>query len=81
MINNDKTYKQLVAYAYLIFQKAGIFMNIFKTWNIKIAADHTFVNLKTHMHKEYLDLQEVGGLTIKNSSLSHANMIQELKVH
>ena len=77
MINIGKMDTQLVTYAYLIFQKAGIFM----TLNMKIAANCTFANLKTYMRKEYLDPQEVGSLTINNLSLSQANMIQELKVH
>ena len=59
MINNNKTDTQLVTYAYLFFQKAGILMDALKTWNTKIAADCTFTNLKTYMRKEYLDLQEV----------------------
>ena len=58
-----------------------MFMDTIKTWNMKISAYPTYANLKTHMRKEYLDLQEVGGITINNSSLSQANMIQELKVH
>ena len=33
------------------------------------------------MHQEYLDLQEVGRLTVNNSLLNQANVIQELKDH
>ena len=79
MINNSKTDTQLVTYAYLIFQKSDIFMDALTIWNIKIASDRTLANLRTHIRKEYLDLQEVGGLTINNSSLSQVNMVQELK--
>ena len=80
MINNDKMDTQLVTYVYLIFQKSSIFMDSLTAWNMKIASDRTFANLKIHMRKDYLDLQEVGG-PINNLSLSQANMIQELKVH
>ena len=81
MISNDKTDTQLVTYAYLIFQKSGIFMDGLKSWNTKTAQDCTFVNFKFHMRKEYLDSQEVGGLTINNSTLNQVNMIQETKDH
>ena len=33
------------------------------------------------MRQEYLDLQEVGGLTVNNSLLNQANVIQDLKDH
>ena len=81
MIGNGKTDTQLVTYAYLIFQKTGIFMEGLKSWNAKPTADRTFVNFKMHMRSEYLDLQEVGGLTINNSTLSQVNLVKELKSH
>ena len=33
------------------------------------------------MQQEYINLQAVGGLTIKNMSLNHINIIEELKSH
>ena len=81
MIGNGKTDTQLVTYAYLIFQKTGIFMEGLKSWNARPTPDKTFVNLKMHMQREYLDLQEVGGLTVNNSTLSQVNLVQELKIH
>jgi len=33
------------------------------------------------MHKEYNNLDEVGGLTINDSALNQANILQELKKH
>ena len=56
-------------------------MDSLKRWNQKASVDKTYRNLKIYMRKEYLDLQEVGGLTINNSSLSQANLVQELKEH
>ena len=56
-------------------------MKELKSWNAKPTADRTFVNFKTHMQSEYLDLQEVGGLTINNSTLSQVNLVKELKSH
>ena len=81
MTSNDKTDKQLVTYVYLIFQKSGIFMNGLKLWNKKTAQDSTFTNFKTPLRKEYSDLQEVGSITINNSSLNQVKMIQEIKDH
>ena len=37
--------------------------------------------MKTFMRKEYLDLQDVGGLTVHNSNLNQMNLVQELKQH
>ena len=81
LLGNGKTDMQLVTYAYLIFQKTGIFMDGLKVWNSKASNLKTFVNFKVHMRKEYSDLQDVGGLTIQNTMPNQANMIQELKDH
>ena len=78
LTSNARTDKQLVTYAYLIFQKSGIFMEALKKWNKKPAADQTYSNMKTFMRKEYNDLDAVGGLTVANSSI---NMVKELKEH
>ena len=50
-------------------------------WNKKHIEDKTFANYKIFMRTEYLNLQEVGGLTVKNSILNQVNIIQELKIH
>ena len=76
LIQNQSTDTQLVTYAYLVFQKTGIFMTSLKEWNAKPDADKTFVNFKVFMRQQYLDLQAVGGLMIQHSSL---NIVQELK--
>ena len=56
-------------------------MEGFKLWNAKPTADRTFVNFKTHMRSENLDLQKVGGLAINISTLSQVNLVKELKIH
>ena len=78
LLNKDETDTQLVDYGYLIFQKSGIFQDSLRKWNNKPDADQTFRNFKTFMRKEYLDLQDVGGLTVQTSSL---NLVKELKEH
>ena len=81
LLDNGKTDTQQVTYAYLIFQKTGIFMDGLKMWNSKPNNTKTFSNFRLHMRQEYLDLQDVGGLTINNSINNQANLIQELKDH
>ena len=81
LLNNAKSDTQLVTYAYLIFQKNGIFMEGLKSWNSKASNTKTFSEFKKHMRQEYSDLQDVGGLTINNSLTNQVNMIQELKDH
>ena len=78
LLKNGKTDTQLVTYAYLCFQNAGIFQNSLKDWNAKPLQDQTFNNFKLYMRKEYNELQAVGGLTVPTSSL---NLIRELKEH
>ena len=76
LLSNRKTDTQLVTYAYLCFQKVGIFQNSLLRWNAKLVADKTFALFKIFMRKEYLDLDAVGGLTVESSSL---NLIRELQ--
>ena len=78
LLDNPKSDKQLVIYAYLCFQKTGIFQQSLKEWNAKPVADQTFPNFKVFMRKEYMDLQAVGGLTVPTSSI---NLLQQLKDH
>ena len=75
LTSNAKSDTQLVNMAYLIFQKSGIFMNSLREWNKKTPADKTYVNMKSFMRNEYLQLQEVGGLTIQNSMTNQANLV------
>ena len=67
---------QLITYAYLVFQKAGIFMTSLKDWNAKNPQLKTFACFKIYTRQQYLDLEAVGGLAIQTSSF---NLIQELK--
>ena len=81
LLENAKTDTQLVTYAYLIFQRTGIFMEGLKKWNSKASRDKSFANFKIHMRQEYSDLQDVGGLSVNNTLLNQANILQELKDH
>ena len=46
---NARSDTQLVTYAYLIFQRTGIFMQSLINWNLKADMDKTFPNFKAFM--------------------------------
>ena len=58
-----------------------MFMDGLKKWNSQATNLKTFSNFRKDIRQEYLDLQDVGGLTINNSIVNQTNMIQELKDH
>ena len=47
--NNDKTDRQLVQIAYLIFNRTRAFVDALKAWNAQEDATKTFALFKTHM--------------------------------
>ena len=75
--NNDKTDKQLVQIAYLIFNRTRAFVDSLKKWNEKKLEEKTFANFKTHMREEHHALKRVGALTVQDSALYQANLIQQ----
>ena len=76
LLLNPKTDKQLVTYAYLIFQKSGIFMQSLKDWDVQPPRTQFFSNSKVFMRRQHREVRKVGGLTIQNSS---PNMMKEIK--
>ena len=78
MTGNDKTDRQLVAMAYLIFNRTNAYTDALKTWNVKAATDKTFANFKVHLRTEFHALRRVGALTIQNSSI---NMLRDITTH
>ena len=75
---SDRKRLQLV---YCIFQKTGAFTDSLKTWNGKPQADKTYNNFRVFMRKEHNDLEDVGALTMTNSALNQANLVQHLQNH
>ena len=73
-----KTDKQLVTYAYLIFQESGIFMQSLKDWNVQPPRTQFFLNFKVFMRRQHHEVKKVGGITIQNSS---PNMMKEIKAN
>ena len=73
-----KTDSQLVDYAYLIFNRCQVFSDYLISWNKKDSADQTFGNMKLHMREAYLQLGQVGRLSIKDSSI---NMLEKMTNH
>ena len=69
---------QLVDYAYLIFNRCQVFSDHLISWNNKANADQTYTNMKTHMREAYLELEQVGRLSIKDSNI---NMLEQMTTH
>jgi hypothetical protein len=81
LLNKAKTDTQLVDTAYFIFQKSGLFRDSLNRWNKLPDPAKKFQDFKVFMRSEYLDLQEVGGMTLASSNLNTINIVQELKQH
>ena len=81
LTEKGKSYAQLVLLAYFIFNKKRAFMEALKSWNAKNTTTKTFTNFKTRMWNEHYSLWQVGALTIRESELSYANMLQILTTH
>ena len=81
ILEKEKSNAQLVSIAYLIFTKLRAFMDVLKSWNAKAPDDKIFENLKTHMRTEHFALRQGGALSIGDSELSQANILQEFTAH
>ena len=80
LLKKAKTDSQLVDFAYIIFQKSGLFMNALMHWN-KRTTNTTYADFRKFIQEEYHALDAVGGLTVANSTFNQANAVQELKAH
>ena len=78
---NKKTDTQLVHIAYLIFNRTRAFMDILLKWNKKESEDKTYQNFKLHMREGHNALRNVGALTVQDSSINSANLLQEVTAH
>ena len=76
--HNDKTDKQLCQLAYLIFNRTRAFVDSLKKWNEMKPKSKTFAAFKKHMREEHHALKRVGALTIQDSSMYQANMLQQV---
>ena len=74
------TDRRQIQMAYLIFNRAGVFRDSLKTWNARPDNLKTYDALKVFMRDEHAALDMVGALTIQDSSLQHANMLQALQI-
>ena len=50
LTGNNKTGRQLVQLAYLVFNMSRAYVDSLKTWNFKNATDKTFSNLRDEYH-------------------------------
>ena len=74
--NYDKTDKQLVQITYLIFSHKS-FVDSLKKWNSRSSDEKTYANFKKHMRDEHHAWKRVSALTIQDSALYQANLIQQ----
>ena len=63
--------------AYLIFNHTRVFVDALKKWNALPDTDKTYTKFKTHMRAEHHALKRVGALTIQDSTLYQANLLQQ----
>ena len=56
----------------------GVFRDSLKVWNARLINTKTYTEFKLFMRTEHAALDMVGGLSIKDTSLDHANMLQAL---
>ena len=75
--NNDKTDKQLVQIAYLIFNRTRAFVDALKKWNELSEESKTYAKFKKHMRAEHHALKRVGALTVQDSTFYQANLLQQ----
>ena len=78
LTDRDVSARRQVQLAYLIFNRAGVFRDSLKTWNARASNIKTYAELKIFMRDEHSALDMVGALSIKDTSLDHANMLQAL---
>ena len=64
---------------YLIFDRAGVYKDSLKTWNARNQATQTYNDMITFFRDKHTDLEMVGALKIKVSTLNQANMLQSLQ--
>ena len=73
--------RRKVNISYKLISKNTAFRDSLKSWNRKPATAKVYADMKTFMREEYNDLDEVGGLSVDNSSLNQAHILQEMKIH
>ena len=71
----------MIKLAYAILNRSRIFKDSFMTWNDKSTIDKTWTNFESHFRKSYRDLRKVNTLSIQDSSINQAQLVQELKDH
>ena len=79
LLGKSKTDAQLVDMAYLIFQKTDHFKDSLMRWNkLPTPPNKDYALFKDHMRSEHADLEQVGGLTVADSTLN-TNLLKEIK--
>ena len=71
----------MIRLGYIILNKAQIFRDSLIAWNNKNENAKTWFNFQSHFRKAYRDLKKVRALTIQNSTIANATIVNEIKKH
>ena len=72
---------KMIRLGYIILNKAQIFRDSLIAWNNKNENAKTWFNFQSHFRKAYRDLKKVRALTIQNSTIANATIVNEIKKH
>ena len=75
---NAYTQIQVIAKAYNILNKTGVFKEYIKTWKRRPTVEKTWINFKTHFRQAHDELQETEDLTLQNAGYGNANLVDEI---
>ena len=76
LLEKAKTDSQLVNYAYIVFQKSGLFKELLMRWN-KRTTNTIYADFKVFIQEEYHVHGAVGGLTVVNSTHRQVNAVRD----
>ena len=81
LLKTPKTDSQLVQIRYIIISHCPLFKHSLREWNKKLPEEKTYINFKDFMVEQYKLLKAADGLTIRDSNITSANSLQEIKDH
>ena len=71
----------MIRLGYAILNRARVFKDYLLSWNNKRIEEHTWQNFQLHFRKAYRDLKKANALQIRDSTLNHTAIMDDLKTH
>lgn len=71
----------MIRIGFSILNRAKIFKDGLMAWNNLPTANKTWATFQSHFRKHHRDLKRVNALQIQDSSINHAQILNELKTH